>query len=177
MKRTSWLGIGSSACMVVPSRSRLSSTPTVMPPFWMNGKGCAGSTAIGVRIGRYWEMNCRSSHSRSVGFSSLGSTMWMPATAISARSADQQACWSLTRPAAKRLISASCWAGVSPSWLGCDDAGGDLAVEAGHPHHVELVEVDAEIDRKRRRSSRGWRTFCASSSTRRLNCSQDSSRL
>ena len=42
MKRTSWLGIGISACMVVPSRSRLSSTPTVMPPFWMNGKGCDG---------------------------------------------------------------------------------------------------------------------------------------
>ena len=38
--------------MVVPSRSRLSSTPTVMPPFWMKGKGCAGSTASGVRIGQ-----------------------------------------------------------------------------------------------------------------------------
>ena len=53
MKRTSWLGIGSSACMVVPSRSRLSSTPTVMPAFWMKGNGCEGSTARGVRMGRY----------------------------------------------------------------------------------------------------------------------------
>ena len=91
-KRTSWLGIGISACMVVPSRSRLSSTPTVMPPLAMNGKGCEGSTAIGVRIGRYCEMNCRSSHSRSWGLSSLGSTMWILASAISALRAIQQAC-------------------------------------------------------------------------------------
>ena len=87
MKRTSCIGIGISACMVVPSRSRRSSTPTVMPPFWMKGKGCAGSTAIGVRIGRYWDVNWRSSHSRSAGVSSFGSTMWMPAAAISVLSA------------------------------------------------------------------------------------------
>ena len=142
MKRASWLGIGISACMVVPSRSRRSSTPTVMPPFWMNGKGCAGSTAIGVRIGRYWDDEL------PVEPLALGaaSAPWARRCGCRPRpsrpcSADQQACWSPTRPAAKRLISASCWAGVSPSWLGCVDAGGDLAVEAGHAHHVELVEV------------------------------------
>ena len=35
----------------------------------------------------------------------------------------------------------------------------------------------AEIDRKRKRSSNGWRVFCASDSTRVLNCSHESSRL
>ena len=35
----------------------------------------------------------------------------------------------------------------------------------------------AEIDRKRTRSSSGWQTFCDSSRTRRLNCSQENSRL
>jgi hypothetical protein len=49
--------------------------------------------------------------------------------AISAFSAVQQACWSLTRPAAKRLISVELLAGVSPSWLICVHPGGDLAVE------------------------------------------------
>src|SRR6185436_12188947 len=33
------------------------------------------------------------------------------------------------------------------------------------------------MDRNRRRSSTGWRMFCASSSTRRLKASQDNSRL
>ena len=86
-------------------------------------------------------VNCWSSHSRSAGRSSLGSTMWMPAVGHFGPQRVQQACWSLTRLAAKRLISASCWAGVRPSWLSCATPGGDLAVEAGHPHHVELVEV------------------------------------
>ena len=35
----------------------------------------------------------------------------------------------------------------------------------------------AEIDRKRTRSSSGWWRFCDSSRTRRLNCSQENSRL
>ena len=35
----------------------------------------------------------------------------------------------------------------------------------------------AEMDRKRTRSSSGWQEFCDSSSTRRLNCSQENSRL
>jgi hypothetical protein len=50
---------------------------------------------------------------------SFGSTMWMPAEAISARSVAQQACWSPERPAAKWLISTSCCSGVNPSWLVC----------------------------------------------------------
>ena len=35
----------------------------------------------------------------------------------------------------------------------------------------------AEMDRKRSRSRTGWFSFSASSSTRRLKCSQESSRL
>jgi hypothetical protein len=37
--------------------------------------------------------------------------------------------------------------------------------------------LSAEIDRKRSCSRSGWFRFEASSNTRRLNCSQDSSRL
>ena len=41
-------------------------------------------------------------------------------------------------------IWSSCSAGVRPSARGLDDAGGDLVLQAGHPHLEELVEVLAE---------------------------------
>ncbi len=135
------LGIGSSACMVVPSRSRLSSTPTVMPPFWMKGNGCEGSTARGVRMGRYWEMNWRSSHSRSRGPQLLGLD---DVDAGDGHLGPQ-------RRKARLLVAAEAGGeavdldqllgGRQPVLAHLRDAGGDLAVEAGHAHHVELVEV------------------------------------
>ena len=57
------------------------------------------------------------------------------------------------------------------------DAGVDLVVQAGHAHHVELVQVGGvdreELDALEQRQ----RSSSASSSTRSLNWSQDSSRF
>ena len=52
MKRASCGGIGMSACMVRSEPSRTSSSPRVKPKLGMNGKGWAGSTAIGVSTGK-----------------------------------------------------------------------------------------------------------------------------
>ena len=51
--------------MVLPSVRRCISTTMVRPLLRMNGKGCAGSTAIGVRIGKMCVMNSFSSQLRS----------------------------------------------------------------------------------------------------------------
>ena len=54
MKRLSCEGIGMRACMVRNDPSRTSSSPSVKPKLGMKGKGCAGSTAIGVSTGKMW---------------------------------------------------------------------------------------------------------------------------
>ena len=51
------------------------------------------------------------------------------------------ACWLRISSPVSALMAASCWAGVRPSWLGVSIAAGLLALQAGHAHHVEFVEV------------------------------------
>ena len=112
-----------------------------MPPFWMNGNGCEGSTASGVRMGRYWEMNWRSSHSRSRGPQLLGLD---DVDAGGGHLGPQ-------RRKARLLVAAEAGGEAvdldqlldrrQPVLAHLRDTGGDLAVQAGHPHHVELVEV------------------------------------
>ena len=50
-----------------------------------------------------------------------------------------------------------------------------VTLQPRHPDHEEFVEIVPEIDRKRSRSSSGWAGLDASSSTRRLKASQLSS--
>ena len=112
-----------------------------MPPFWMNGKGCAGSTAIGVRIGRYWR------HELALEPLALGRPQLLGLDDVDAGRGHL----GLQRAPAGLLVADE--AGGEAVDLGqllgrrqavlarLRDAGGDLAVEAGHAHHVEFVEV------------------------------------
>ena len=90
-------GMGISACIVLPSRSRCISTPTVSPLLRMNGNGWAGIDGD-RRQDREDLAQEQAVQPLALGrLSSLGSTISMPALAISVFSSLQQACWSLTR--------------------------------------------------------------------------------
>ena len=92
MKRASWLGIGSRACMVL--------AVTLAPQLDADGEAAILNEREGMRRVDGDRREDRQiageelllSHARSAEVSSLGSTMWMPAAAISAFSALQQAC-------------------------------------------------------------------------------------
>ena len=60
-KRSRLDGTRTSAVSVEPAFGRVSSNAIVSPRFGMNGNGCAGSTAIGVRTGKISSRNsfCR----------------------------------------------------------------------------------------------------------------------
>jgi predicted nucleic acid-binding OB-fold protein len=57
------------------------------------------------------------------------------------------------------------------------DARFHLLDQTGHADLEELVEIGGDDREELHRSSSGCRLFCACSSTRRLNASQESSRL
>ena len=143
MKRSTWAGIGSSACMRCRRRPRRSSCSTrPKPRFGMNGNGCAGSTASGVSSGNTSAMK-RSSQPGALGFGQLvGTDDGDPGVAQFLGAARA------SRPAAPAISSSTrlmdrveLLAGVSPSWLGVVDAGVDLAAQARDADHVEFVEV------------------------------------
>ena len=52
MKRGIWFGKGRRAAIGVPSSARRSESAKLVPPFGMNGNGCAGSAASGVKTGK-----------------------------------------------------------------------------------------------------------------------------
>ena len=72
MKRSTWLGSGISPLIVVLSSSRCSFITMTRPMFGMNGNGCAGSIASGVRMGNTRSMNQAASHSLSAACSPDG---------------------------------------------------------------------------------------------------------
>ena len=75
------------------------------------------------------------------------------------------------------LISTSCSDGVSPSGLRSVMPSRTWALMPATRTMKNSSRLLAEIDRNRTRSSAGWPGLTDSSSTRRLKCSQDSSRL
>src|SRR5207247_676934 len=74
-------------------------------------------------------------------------------------------------------MRASCSAGVSPSGLLTAMPARSWPLRPATRTMKNSSRLLAEIDRNRTRSSRGWASFAASSSTRRLNWSHDNSRL
>ena len=101
----------------------------------------------------------------------------MPSSSRMSRNSRQRRCWSEARFETATEIFASCSWGVSPS---CDAAATPERTWPMRPATRTMKNssrLSAEIDRKRSCSRSGWWLFEASSSTRRLNCSQDSSRL
>ncbi len=103
--------------------------------------------------------------------------MTTPTSAISLRSSRQRACWSWLSEATASSIRAICWRGVRPSWLIVSTPSRSWPLRPATRTMKNSSRLFAEIDRKRSRSSSGWLGFSASSSTRRLKPSQDSSRL
>ena len=86
-------------------------------------------------------------------------------------------CWLVISRSASAVIAASCWATVSPSVRELLDAHGLLALEAGDADHEEFVEIVARDRQEAQPLEQRMRGLQASSSTRRLNASQLSSRL
>src|SRR5204863_10101889 len=75
------------------------------------------------------------------------------------------------------LMRPSCSAGVSPSGLRSVMPSRTWALMPATRTMKNSSRLLAEIDRNRTRSSAGWPVLTESSSTRRLKCSQESSRL
>ncbi len=77
----------------------------------------------------------------------------------------------------RRRCGSSCSCGVSPSCDGADMPDRTWPRKPATRTMKNSSRLSAEIDRNRSCSRSGWLRFDASSSTRRLNCSQDNSRL
>ncbi len=89
----------------------------------------------------------------------------------------QIACWSEASCDTVLLIMTSCSAGSRPSGLRSAMPSRTCALMPATRTMKNSSRLLAEIDRKRTRSSTGWPVLTDSSSTRRLKCSQESSRL
>ncbi len=115
--------------------------------------------------------------SRSSSRRSSGARTVIPAASIACRSLRQRSCWSAVSASTSPLIASSACSGVSPSSEVVCTPAIICSIRPETRTMKNSSRLFAEIDRKRNRSSSGWRALPASSSTRRLNCSQDSSRL
>ena len=91
-------------------RPFLSSKIRLRPLLGMNGKGCAGSIACGVRTGKICSRKCLSSHVSASASSGSSPTTCMPAASSAACSSAQTSCWLVTSRSASAVIAASCWA-------------------------------------------------------------------
>ncbi|MNI29641.1 hypothetical protein D3C73_834620 [compost metagenome] len=159
------------------SRLRRSLSAREKPRLGRKGKGCAGSMAIGVSTAKSWLRNSGSSRSRSVLVMRARSTISMPAAAISLRRTRHWRCCSAIRPPAAALTCSSCSAGVRPSGETTRTRSRTWPFRPATRVMKNSSRLLAEMDRKRTRSSSGWLSFAASSSTRPLKASHDSSRL
>ena len=167
----------SAACYARPPRATARSAIT-RPMLGMNGNGCAGSMASGVSTGNTRSMNQASSHCRRRPVSVVGLAQLdarprpagraVPATRAAARPSavapapplPPVAAPGCGRRARRAVTPALAWP-ISPATRTEQNSSRLLAL----------------MDTKRSRSSSGWRSFSASSSTRWLKSSQDSSRL
>ena len=177
MKRSILPGMRMSAFIGLPSEIRASCSATVNPRLGMNGKGCAGSIASGVSNGKILWRKWSSIQLRSVLVTSRPSTSTMPTSARIPRRSRQIACWSVVSFETVSLIRTSCSEGVRPSGLRSVMPSRTWALMPATRTMKNSSRLLAEIDRNRTRSSAGWPGLTDSSNTRRLKCSQESSRL
>ena len=143
----------------------------------MYGKGCAGSTASGVRTGKIW---CRKRVNRracSFSVSSLQRTRWMPSSASAGATSSwkQAACRAMSSRERAQIISRT-----SRGWRPeADRVATPVAIRRLRPATRTMKNSSrllAKIARKFARSRRGVVGSSASSSTRSLNASQLRSR-
>ena len=93
------------------------------------------------------------------------------------RSSAQTPCWLAVSASASAAIAASCWPGVRPSAEVSSTPSNCWRLEAGDPDHEEFVEIVARDREEAEPLEQRMGSLRASSSTRRLKASQDSSRL
>src|ERR1700736_2469385 len=89
----------------------------------------------------------------------------------------QIACWSEASCETASLMRTSCSDGVRPSGLRSAIPSRTCALMPATRTMKNSSRLLAEIDRNRTRSNAGWPELTDSSSTRRLKCSHDNSRL
>ncbi len=164
-----------------PSASRIRSNITASPLFGMNGNGCAGSSACGVRIGKICSRKCVSSQANSSAVTASSivrelSTV-IPVSASNPRNARHTTRWLSTSASASAMIAASCWLEFSPSTDSRSASCICCPLRPATRTMKNSSRFEPEIARKRNRSNNGWAGLHASSSTRRLKPSQLSSRL
>ena len=156
---------------LVTTTARFSDSPE------MYGNGCAGSTASGVSTGKICRRKNLRSRSCSLSPSSSQRTSVMPSCASAGCTCSANtAAWRAVSLCASSLIASRTCRGDSP----------DAAVTAMPVAMRRLrpatrtmknsSRLDAKIARNRTRSSSGMSASSASSSTRWLNASQESSR-
>ena len=177
MKRSILPGMRINAFIGLPSDTRASCSATVKPRLGMNGKGCAGSIASGVSSGKILWRKWSSIQVRSDLVTSRPSTRIMPTLERTARRSRQIACWSLVSRETVWLMRTSCSAGLSPSGLRSGIPSRTCALMPATRTMKNSSRLLADIDRNLTRSSTGCPELTDSSSTRRLKCSQESSRL
>ena len=153
------------------------SSARVRPRLGMKGKGWAGSTASGVSTGKTWRKKCSSSQLFSALLSSDGSTktIFSPLSS-SCRRRQRCICSSASSPTRSR-IRCNCSTGERPSSEGVSTPVRNCPQRPATRTMKNSSRLLAEMETKRTRSSSGCDSFDASSSTRRLNSSQESSRL
>ena len=147
------------------------------PKLGMKGNGCAGSIDSGVSTGKIDWRKVSSIHSFSSSSNCAGRTKWMFSDARYCWRTASEACCSSCSPSTSPRIRSSCSAGLRPSaervaipWRTCPSRPATRTMK-------NSSRLAAEIERKRTRSSSGWFSLSVSSRTRRLNCSQENSRL
>ncbi len=143
----------------------------------MYGKGWAGSTASGVRIGKTWSMNqrCSSCCARVSSSSQVVSRICSSSRAGRTCSAKTFAWRSCSACASLRIISS--WSiGLMPAAEGTARPVAMRRLRPATRTMKNSSRFEAKIERKLTRSSRCRSGSSASSSTRALKCSQLSSR-
>ena len=141
MKRSIFCGMRMSAFIALPSRARESCSAMEKPRLGMNGNGCAGSIASGVSSGNTWVRKRSSSQARS-GFLRSAAFDQRHAGGGQRRPQFQPALLLIAGELRHRLADAGeLLGGGEPVRALGRDALAHLALEAGHAHHEEFVEV------------------------------------
>ena len=145
----------------------------------MNGNGCAGSMASGVSTGKMWSQEIVLQPGRARPWSIVVAVDQDDALLrqAPARSSRQRALLLGRQARPPRAMRSSCSLRRQAVRAARGDAGAHLALEAGDAHHEELVEVVGRDRQEAQPLQQRVVGVLASSSTRRLKWSQDSSRL
>ncbi len=146
--------------------------------FEMYGKGCAGSTASGVRTGKTFASNTSTRYSRSSSSSSSHLENAMPtSSSAGAISLVNSSAWRVTSSSMRALIARSCWSGSIPSGVRVRIPAATCSWSPETRTWTNSSRFEPKMARNLARSRRGRCVSSASASTRALKSSQESSRF